>query len=303
MITKEKLQEFVTANPKLVQRKESARYPGLFVVKYKRNVFWDNLWNDVLVECRGLVVDSDWNIVIQPFTKIFNRGENGTDIDRDTDVVSIRKVNGFMAAATYVQGYGVVVSTTGSLDSDFVTLAEKWITAEVKDVIKHYLHGITYIFEIVDPADPHIIVEEPGAYLLGARQLPDSGDYMSNAEHEAWLDNQATLLGVLRPEWTTSRFSDVVDAAKSCQHEGFVVYSKDQALKIKSPYYLTSKFLARKSEDKLLRGLNDTQWFRTVVDEEYYPVIDYLVTIKDEFVSLTEQERLAVVQAFIEGKY
>lgn len=302
MITKEKLREFVEANPKLVQRKESSRYPGLFVIKYKRNVFWDNLWNDVLVECRGLVVDADWNIVVLPFTKIFNRGENGTDIDRNADVVAIRKVNGFMAAVTHVRGHGAVVSTTGSLDSDFVTLAEKYITDQVRAVAEAN-HGYTFIFEIVDPSDPHIIQEAPGAYLLGGRQLWAEGDYMSSEGVEVWLDIVARDMGVLRPEWSNARFSDVVESAKTCQHEGFVVYSKDQALKIKSPYYLTSKFLARKSEDKLLRGLNDTQWFRTVVDEEYYPVIDYLVTIKEEFVALTEQERLAVVQAFIEGKY
>lgn len=304
MITKEKLQEFVTANPKLVQRKESTRYPGLFVIKYKRNVFWDNLWNDVLVECRGLVVDADWNIVIQPFTKIFNRGENGTDIDRDAEVVAIRKVNGFMAAATYVEGHGVVVSTTGSLDSDFVTLAEKYITPENKGVIDRYGRGITFIFEIVDASDPHIVREDEGAYLIGGRVLPATTDYMSSIKNEEWLDEAAaSMFNIKRPKWTQSRFSDVVDAARTCQHEGFVVYSKDKALKIKSPYYLTSKFFARKSEEKLLKGLEDQQWFRTVVEEEMYPVIDYLATIKEEFVAQDEQQRLATVQAFIEGQY
>lgn len=302
MITTEKLREFVEANPKLVQRKESSRYPGLFVVKYKRNVFWDNLWNDVLVECRGLVVDADWDIVVQPFTKIFNRGENGTDIDRDADVVAIRKVNGFMAAATYVKGHGVVISTTGSLDSDFVTLAEQWITDQVKQVVEQNF-GYTFIFEIVDPSDPHIVREEPGAYLIGARQIPADEDYMSSEGVEVWLDIVARDMGVFRPEWVNARFSAVVDAAKTCQHEGFVVYSKDQALKIKSPYYLTSKFFARKSEEKLLKGLEDQQWFRTVVEEEMYPVIDYLATIKEDFVAQNEQQRLATVQAFIEGQY
>lgn len=37
----------------LIIRKESKRYPGLFTVKYHNRVFYDNLWNDELIESRG----------------------------------------------------------------------------------------------------------------------------------------------------------------------------------------------------------------------------------------------------------
>lgn len=292
MITKEWLQEFVQANPKLVQRNTSARYPGLYVIKYKKNVFWDNLWDDVLVECRGLVVDEDWNIVVQPFTKIFNRHENNTDIDLDAEVVAVRKVNGFMAAATYVEGYGVVVSTTGSLDSEFVDIAERWITPEVKGAIELDGRDMTFMFEICDPYDPHIVEETAGAYLLGGRVLPARGDYMSSAEHEQWLDQAAASMGVLRPEWSVARFSDVVASAKTCQHEGFVVYSQDCALKIKSPYYLALKAAARKKD---IMSLN-----KQFVDEEFYDLIDHLTLNQESFNVLDEQARLDYMRKFLE---
>ena len=291
MITKEKLQEFVTANPNLVQRKESERYPGLFVIKYKRNVFWDNLWNDVLVECRGLVVDENWNPVVQPFTKIFNRGENDTDIDRDAEVVAVTKVNGFMAAATYVEGHGVVISTTGSLDSDFVTMAERWIAPEVKGAISHDGRDCTFIFEIVDPEDPHIIVEKPGAYLIGARMLPARNDYMSSAAHEQWLDEAAASMGVMRPSWKTARFADIVQEVKTCQHEGFVVYSSDTVLKIKSPYYLALKAAARKKD---IMSLN-----KQFVDEEFFDLIQYLTDNKNVFNELDEQSKLQFMREYL----
>ena len=156
----------------LITRKESARYPGLFVKKYTKRVFYDNLWDrdEELLESRGHVETADGKIVIKPFTKIFNHHENGTNIDRDEQCVAICKVNGFMACATYVAEVDdVVISTTGSLDSDFVKMAEEHL-ASVKSWIK--LNGsvlTTYMFEIVDPRDPHIIQEEPGAYLIGCR--------------------------------------------------------------------------------------------------------------------------------------
>ena len=65
---------FIEANPQLVQVRQSVRYPKLSVIKYKKRVFYDNLWNDILEECRGLVVDADFNIVSRPFTKIYNYG-------------------------------------------------------------------------------------------------------------------------------------------------------------------------------------------------------------------------------------
>ena len=111
-------------------------------------------WNDILEECRGLVVDADYNTIVHPFTKIYNRGERGTDVDRDDMVTIVRKVNGFMAAVTVVNGE-VVVSTTGSLDSDFVQYAKD----KLGDLEQFKLQGrYTYIFEIAHEEDPHIII-------------------------------------------------------------------------------------------------------------------------------------------------
>lgn len=277
----------------LIRRQESSRYPGLFVKKYTKRVFFDNLWskNSELMEARGHVEDARGNIVVRPFTKIFNRGENGTDIDRDEQVVAIRKVNGFMAAATYVASVNdVVVSTTGSLDSDFVKYAEQYINATVKYAIKsHYvLTGklYTWMFEICHPSDPHIVPEKAGAYLIGKRRVDLAKPYFSTPEQEAELDHHANAVGIMRPDWGVFRFSDVVDESKRCQHEGFVVYGQtsNTALKIKSPYYLVLKACARKKD---IMSLN-----KEIVDEEYYGLIDFLRENQDEFNSLTEQDRL-----------
>ena len=85
-----------------VQKKtyHHGEFAGLSVLKYKNNVFWGNLWgkDDRLLECRGMVVDSHDNVVIYPFTKVFNHMENGTTAPDDKIVDAIQKVNGFMAA-------------------------------------------------------------------------------------------------------------------------------------------------------------------------------------------------------------
>ena len=298
------LKEFVEKNPKLVSRKESRRYPGLFVLKYQKRVFFDNLWylSPLLLECRGLVVDKDYNVIIKPFTKVFNHYENGTNINRDEECTVVRKVNGFMGVATYAPQITdkIIYSTTGSLDSDFVDIIEKHVRPFEHRLIKECI-PTSHIFEICDESDPHIVYEEPGAYLIGASDLPQG------EAGEIALDHTANMWDMKRPDaFYRVIFSDVVNMAKGCKHEGFMVYGRQSgtAMKIKSKYYLVSKFLARAGENKLIDLLvkNDRQAFRQRFDEEFYDLLDHLIDNKEEFLASDEQQRLWKIQQFLEGK-
>ena len=55
------LKEYIDSNKNLFLIKESKSYPGLHVLKYKRKVFHDNLWNKYFEQCRGTIVDSNFN--------------------------------------------------------------------------------------------------------------------------------------------------------------------------------------------------------------------------------------------------
>jgi hypothetical protein len=288
MIDVKKLRAFVEANPKLVTVRPSVRHPDLFVVKYKNCVFYESLWTPELMETRGLVVDKDWNIIVYPFTKIFNRFENGTDIDLEEQVIAVEKINGFMGCLTYYNGQNIV-STTGSLDSEYVGLAEQYLQDLVVPA------GYTYMFEICDPEDKHIIEQVPGAYLIGVR---NNATYQMH--YEWMLDVIArNRLKVKRPTWKKAKFADVVDEVSNSQKEGVVVYGKNVTLKIKSPYYLINKFLGRKRADKLLDLLDDSNKIKQTIDEEFYPLIDHLVANKQLFVSLDEQARIGYIMGFL----
>lgn len=285
----------------LVTLKESSRFPGLFVCKYKKKVFYSNLWESdpSLKESRGHVYDVDGNIVIRPFTKIFNRFENNTNISDDEICLKVEKKNGFMAAATFVESVNkVVVSTTGSLDSDFVNYAEDFINDKVKKVIEnHYVETktpYTWLFEICHKKDPHIIEEQEGAYLIGQREVSDESPYFSSPHKETLLDNFAEKMGVFRPKWEVVTFDSIVKEAKECKHEGFLVYGQNSntALKIKSPFYLSLKLLARKKDILSLS--------KSKVDEEFYNLIDYIVSIKEEFSIMEEQEKLITMKNFLD---
>lgn len=288
---------------KLVTRRESERYPGLFVKKYDRKVFYDNLWNDELIECRGHVEDEAGNIVVRPFTKIFNRFENGTDIPDRTQVVAVRKVNGFMACVTYVPSRGqCVVSTTGSLDSPFVMMAQAHLSNKVFEVCERFKdRPVTFMFEIVHRDDPHVVPEATGAHLIGMRFVDDESGYNSNVEKECELDTIADMMCVMRPNWAQCTFGEIVEQARNCMHEGYVVYSKDVVLKIKSPFYLTTKFLGRLGKNKLQSMAEDPLSFKKQLDEEFWPVLETISQNKADFMAWDEQDRMAFIRGCLKG--
>ena len=286
-MNKEDLKKYVLENPSLVSMKPAG--DGLFVLKYKKKVFFDGLWNDYLEECRGTIVDADFNIVQYPFTKIYNYGVEAKApvLDPSTPVTAYRKVNGFMAAVTWYND-DILISTTGSTDSDYV----QYIRDMIGDNIDYYRFvceensWYTYLFECCHPSDPHIVPEEAGMYLLGCRRK----EYGSKVEVGPYINAAAFLMKCKVPERIDTTVGELLTAIKDCRHEGFVFYTNDGiSSKIKSPYYLINKFVARcGNTDKLMR-----KDIKKSMDEEYYPLIDKIQQNIEEFTAMDEQARLA----------
>lgn len=273
----------------LVKKKTytEGKYKGLSVLKYSRKVFYDNLWNldDRLLECRGIIVDEYDNVVLLPFQKVFNLGENNTKVSPDLEVVCPRKVNGFMAAATMTDKYGLIISTTGTLDSEYADLARKWINTGMPHKM---WKGRTYLFEICDSSDPHIVSEDEGAYLIGCRILSDG-----LLVDEKSLDFETMIINYRRPELWEGKFKDL---PLDVEHEGYMVRCIETGLtlcKIKSKHYLGKKALQRVGKAKVSRMWNNPVLFKQQLDEEFYEVFDKILDTftEEEYLNLEEQQR------------
>lgn len=293
------LKKFIQDNPKLVKMRESLAYPGLFVLKYSKAVFYDNLWNDYLEHCRGTIVDKDFNIIAYPFQKIYNYDieSRAPKLPDQTPVTAFRKINGFMASVTWYNG-DILVSTTGSTDSDFVTLAKETMIQHMPwndwqlAFASRDMHDMTFMFEVCHPHDPHIIPEKSGMYILGYRE----NIWQSAVGHNPdVLADLAKMFKCHVPEHITVTIGDLKQLVKTCRHEGYVAYTKDgQCIKIKSPYYLTSKWVARNPRtDKLVNMQHD---IKKNIDEEYYNLIDSIRANITEYTAMDEQARLAWVR-------
>jgi hypothetical protein len=293
---KDKLKQYVETSG-LVNMKPAG--DGIYVLKYKKKVFYDNLWNDYIAECRGTIVDADFDLVSYPFTKIYNYGieKAAPVLADDTMVKAFRKVNGFMVAMTWWNG-DILVSTTGSTDSDYVAMAKEMMLSHQSwadwqlAFNRSDMDGMTYMFECVHPNDPHIIPEKSGMYILGYRE----NVWGSAVGHDPFM--LITLGEAFRcfvPESITTNLGRLKQLAKECQHEGYVFYGDDGvSAKIKSPYYLTSKWVARNPRTDKLTDLNKD--IKHNIDEEYYPLVDAIRANIVEYTAMDEQARLAWIR-------
>jgi len=289
----------------LVRKKTytEGKYKGLSVLKYTNKVFYDNLWNldERLLDCRGMVVDEEDNIISWPFTKVFNLGENGTELDHHKIYTFVPKINGFLGVATWHKG-DFIVSTTGSLDSSYVKLAKEYL-----DPIKGSLdEGFSYMFEVCSPSDTHIVNQDAGVYLIGMRL--HYGETLSPTElllkeHELIKQNP-TLVKPVNGGVKYRALCDFISDIKKDKTEGYMVldFETDEVLcKIKTPHYLSKKAIMRLGKGKIDLMYSNTKEFIKRVDEEFYPIVNHIVETVDIDVwkGYNEQQR----RQFIEGYY
>lgn len=288
----------------LVSRKlATKKVCGNYVTyKYAKRVMYDYLWQQhpELMECRGHTYNlHTGELVLVPPKKSFNYLELDTweGVPLDTEVVAYRKYNGFMASARIVDDK-LLVATTGTTNQE-TSQYVGWARCEISKLVDRF--GITgygtprdyntTLYEIVIPEDPHIVDDGIiGAIPLLVRSVV--GDYFFRGE--AW----ETTLG------------DVLNAAKTAKHEGWMVYNAEEyskgvsvpaTCKVKTDYYFGKKKLMRMNEKKIEQMFANPHkyiennlpkswgWFADIVE-------DYLV--KDSWMFMGEYERRQTIESF-----
>lgn len=280
----------------LVKKKTYTKgmYKGLSVLKYTKKVFFKNLWHldERLLECRGTVVDEEDNVIVLPFKKVFNLHENDTEVVPNLKIIAPMKINGFMCAVTKTEKYGLIVSTTGTLDSEYAELARKHIN---KLNTNSLYKNTTFLFEICDKSDPHIVEEEEGAYLIGIRSHKNWNELRS----EEFCDAMSILINAKRPEVIKCKFKDLPET----ETEGYMIrdYITNKVLcKLKSNFYLSKKALMRVGKAKVDVLYDNTEVFKQRLDEEFYDFVDYLVQYidKETWRSYNDQQRREVIEEY-----
>lgn len=242
----------------------------LWILNYTEKAAYESLWNNVTLNCRGLIVDIDGNIVARPFPKFFNYGQPGCpEIDFGALVVVSDKMDGSLGIAYQVPGENEYsIATRGSFESEQAIHATEILRTKYADFKPS--PNWTYLFEIVYPENRIVCDYESmdDLVFLGAVHLSNGSSYDSDV---------AKLLGWTGPvaevfEYRTMRQALEADPRKG--KEGFVVHflHSDVRVKIKQEDYIALH--------RIVTGLNARSVWEAMVDG----TVDELIEkIPDEF--------------------
>lgn len=144
------------------------RHPTLpyTVYNYTDKTAYSDYWTPVTINCRGLILDDDFNIVARGYKKFFNISQRPLEIGYDDPVEVMDKADGSLILLVSTPN-GYICATRGSFESEQAIAATKhWKI--------NYGHLIpdpewTFLFEWVGPSNRIVLnYDKNDLVLLGA---------------------------------------------------------------------------------------------------------------------------------------
>lgn len=132
----------------------AVRHPTLplTLYNYTEKCQYERRWNSINLQCRGLVLDDQGNVVARPLAKFFNYEELGSPSVDPNEIVSItEKEDGSCIIAFWYDG-DWHCCTRGSFTSPQAELAKELLDTSVFETHGVY-RVVTYIFELVGPSN------------------------------------------------------------------------------------------------------------------------------------------------------
>ncbi|UUG69452.1 RNA ligase [Streptomyces phage Sham] len=217
----------------------------LSIYNYTEAAQYRRYWTDVTLNCRGLILDNDMNIVARPWKKFFNYGERPLLFSTDDPVEVTDKKDGSLGILYRHPMTGDwKIATRGSF------LSEQAIHA-TKVFQDRYVHialpdeNLTVLFEIVYPGNRIVLDygEMDDLILLGSVQNK-YGWYYGPNETAGMINWTGPVTEVFEYRTLNDAFADYRPNA-----EGLVIRAGSEMVKLKQADYVALH--------KLVTGLNE----------------------------------------------
>ena len=206
--------------------------PHVRIYNYTPLCQYQQVWDDITLQCRGLILDTQHDQVLaRPFRKFFNYQEHvnkGLPLPREDPTITT-KYDGSLGILYWLNDKPWI-ATRGSFKSDQAVWATKWL----REHIKHgYIHqNMTYLFEIVY-RDNKIVVDYPFEGLVLLAVLDTYGYGEVNALSES------AIFPYIAQKIDAMDFPTLASMDEP-NSEGFVIHYPHDGLrlKIKFPSYV-----------------------------------------------------------------
>jgi RNA ligase len=126
----------------------------LLVLNYTARAQFDRVWNDVTTQCRGLIVNTDGQVVARPFRKFFNAEEADISEFIGEPFTAYDKMDGSLGIL-YPSTKGYAIATRGSFVSKQALEGTRIWEERYADTTVN--PSWTYMFEIIYPANRVVV--------------------------------------------------------------------------------------------------------------------------------------------------
>lgn len=125
---------------------------NLYILNYTAKTQYEKLWNDLTLQCRGLIVDNNLNIKARCFNKFFNyeevHAEVNSRLSSGLKFDLCEKMDGSLGILYWV-GKVPFIATRGSFESEQAIRATQILYKNTE--INKLDCNLTYLFEIIYP--------------------------------------------------------------------------------------------------------------------------------------------------------
>jgi len=246
----------------------------LTIWNYSPKVQYERLWDDITLQCRGLVTNSKGDIVARPFKKFFNYEEHKLEDIPNENYEVYEKMDGSLGILFNYKNEWIMV-TRGSFTSEQ--------SIKGKELLEKYnfkrLHtDYTYLFEIIYKENRIVCdYDYDDIVLLGMIETKSGNEVnIHNGNEDIRFQNMISNIGfpvvMLYKTWNESY--DLLKEEIQKDREGYVIRFKNGfRMKIKGEEY--------KRLHKLLTGISSRDIWEHLKDDR--PLDDIIKDVPDEF--------------------
>ena len=274
MVNIELLQQMI--NEDLVNANPHHTFP-ITIYNYSKFCQFKQQWNEITLQCRGLILDKDYNIVAKPFSKFFNLEEE-KNIPNEPYTI-YEKLDGSLGILFYYEGWNI--ATRGSFTSEQSQRAQQILNQKYSHLLDSLNKDWTYLFEIIYPENRIVLDygDKEDLILLGImnrvtlqeEELKDYGfPYLQPSQYDGMNFKQLKDLNVKN-------------------HEGFVIkFSSGKRIKIKFEDYvqlhgIVTEFSNKKVWEMLRDGKDINELIEIVPDEFFEKVKEVKENLEKQF--------------------
>lgn len=122
----------------------------LFIYNYSETAQFERVWNEVTLQCRGLILDGKGKVIAKPFPKFFNLEELADQPIPNLPFEVYEKMDGSLGIS-YVVDNEIFIATRGSFISEQSMKANELLNSKYTAAKTQMNPAITYLFEIIYP--------------------------------------------------------------------------------------------------------------------------------------------------------